>query len=62
LGKSAGKDAIQGKMTYPKIHGIAWSRDHVKELLAQSEQLLKPLGLAAQPLRTMAQTLATRTK
>ena len=40
LGKSAGKDEAQGKMTYPKIHGVAWSRNHVKELLEQSEQLL----------------------
>jgi geranylgeranyl diphosphate synthase type II len=62
LGKSAGKDAAQGKMTYPKIHGLAWSRDHVKELLEHSEHLLKPLGAPAQPLRTMAQSLATRTK
>ena len=62
LGKSAGKDAAQGKMTYPKIHGLAWSRDHVKELLEHSEDLLKPLGAPAQPLRTMAQSLATRTK
>jgi len=62
LGKSAGKDEAQGKMTYPKIHGVAWSRDHVKELLEQSEQLLKPLGASAQPLRVMAQALATRTK
>ena len=62
LGKSAGKDEAQGKMTYPKIHGVAWSRDHVKELLEQSEQLLKPLGALAQPLRVMAQALATRTK
>ncbi len=62
LGKSAGKDIAQGKITYPKIHGIAWSRDYVKELLAQSEQLLKPLSDGAQPLRAMAQALATRTK
>jgi geranylgeranyl pyrophosphate synthase len=62
LGKSAGKDEAQGKMTYPKIHGVAWSRNHVKELLEQSEQLLKPLGASAQPLRVMAQALATRTK
>ncbi len=62
LGKSAGKDAAQGKMTYPKIHGIAWSREHVKELLDHSEQLLKPLGEPAQPLRDMAQLLTTRTK
>ena len=62
LGKSAGKDAAQGKMTYPKIHGLAWSRDYVKELLEHSEHLLKPLGAPAQPLRTMAQSLATRTK
>ena len=62
LGKSAGKDAAQGKMTYPKIHGLAWSRDHVKELLEHSEHLLKPLGAPAQTLRTMAQSLATRTK
>ena len=62
LGKSAGKDEAQGKMTYPKIHGVAWSRDYVKELLEQSEQLLKPLGASAQPLRVMAQALATRTK
>ena len=62
LGKSAGKDEAQGKMTYPKIHGVAWSRDYVRELLEQSEQLLKPLGASAQPLRVMAQALATRTK
>ena len=62
LGKSAGKDEAQGKMTYPKIHGVEWSRNHVKELLEQSEQLLKPLGASAQPLRVMAEALATRTK
>ena len=62
LGKSAGKDEAQGKMTYPKIHGVDWSSNHVKELLEQSEQLLKPLGASAQPLRVMAQALATRTK
>jgi geranylgeranyl diphosphate synthase type II len=62
LGKAAGKDAAQGKMTFPVIHGLAWSRDHVAELLASSETMLKPLGAAAEPLRTMARTLATRTK
>ncbi|MCE9620078.1 MAG: polyprenyl synthetase family protein [Planctomycetes bacterium] len=62
LGKSAGKDAAQGKITFPAVHGVEWSREHVRALHEQSEQLLKPMGAAAEPLRTMARALATRTR
>jgi geranylgeranyl diphosphate synthase type II len=61
LGKSAGKDKAQGKVTYPAVHGIDRSRAFVRELLEQALQALEGLDPAADPLRSMARSLATRT-
>ena len=61
LGKTAGKDRDQGKTTYPAVHGLDRSRAFVQELLDQSISALNGLDAAADPLRTMARNLATRT-
>ncbi len=34
LGKSPGKDATAGKLTYPNLHGLAAARVHLEELAA----------------------------
>ena len=60
LGKSAGKDKAQGKMTYPAVHGIDRSREVVARLHTEALACLEGLPAAA-PLRAMVDSLATRT-
>ncbi len=43
LGKSAGKDLDQGKMTYPIVHGLDGSRDIAKRLVTTAIDALAPL-------------------
>jgi len=62
LGKSAGKDKAQGKRTYPALMGLEASRGVVRQLREQALALLEPLGSPAEPLRTMVEQLATRTR
>ena len=62
LGKAAGKDRDAGKVTYPGVFGLDASRRQVAELLERSLAALRPLGTAADPLRDMANALATRTR
>ena len=62
LGKAAGKDQDAGKLTYPGVFGLEESRRHVAYLLETALGALRPLGPAAEPLRSMAQQLATRTR
>jgi geranylgeranyl diphosphate synthase type II len=62
LGKSAGKDKAQGKRTYPALMGLEASRGVVRQLHEQAVALLEPLGDPAEPLRTMVEQLATRTR
>ena len=62
LGKAAGKDRDAGKLTYPGVFGVDESRRHVAALHDRALEALQPLGSAADPLRAMAQALATRTK
>jgi geranylgeranyl diphosphate synthase type II len=61
LGKSAGKDKAQGKTTYPAVHGMERSREFVQQLLQEAERALAAIGPEADPLRSMASALATRT-
>jgi len=62
LGKASGKDRDAGKLTYPAVFGLEESRRHVQALLERSLQSLRPLGSAAEPLRDLANALATRTR
>jgi geranylgeranyl diphosphate synthase type II len=60
LGKTANKDAQQGKLTYPGLLGIEASRAEVTRLHDRATRALEPLGAAADPLRDLCRFLAAR--
>jgi geranylgeranyl pyrophosphate synthase len=62
LGKTAGKDADQHKLTYPAVMGIEASRREVSRLRREALESLDELGGRARPLRELCDYLAVRTK
>jgi geranylgeranyl diphosphate synthase type II len=62
LGKTARKDAKQGKLTYPAVLGVDASRREVERLHGEACRALEPLGSAATPLRELSAWLAERTR
>ena len=62
LGKTAGKDADQDKLTYPGLIGVDASRQEVQRLHNEAHAALETLGEPAQPLVTLCDYLAVRTK
>jgi geranylgeranyl diphosphate synthase type II len=62
LGKTAGKDRVQGKMTYPSIHGLEGARRFVSHLEIEAKEALEGFGAAADPLRMITSLLSKRTK
>jgi geranylgeranyl diphosphate synthase type II len=61
LGKTAGKDTASVKATWPAVYGIEQSRRDADELIADAFAALEPFGSAAEPLKSLAQYLTTRT-
>ena len=61
LGKTAGKDAGQGKLTYPGLWGVDASRGQVQQLHAQALQALAGLENVA-PLRQLCDYMAVRSR
>jgi geranylgeranyl diphosphate synthase type II len=45
LGKTAGKDAAAGKLTYPAVHGLEASRRYAAECVARAQATLAEAGL-----------------
>jgi geranylgeranyl diphosphate synthase type II len=62
LGKTAGKDEQQDKLTYPALLGIETSRDEVERLRQEALHALEPLGDQAGPLAELAIFMAARDK
>lgn len=60
LGKSAGKDLVARKATYPAVIGLPASIKKAEQLTLQAEQALKPLGERATILRMLASQLLER--
>lgn len=60
MGKATGKDAEQGKLTYPGLLGIDGTRAEIQKLLSQALDALSGFDTKADPLRDMAKKLATR--
>jgi geranylgeranyl diphosphate synthase type II len=54
LGKTPGKDATAGKVTYPAVYGLAASRRHARDLVARAVAELAPFGPPADLLRDIA--------
>ncbi|MGB6241943.1 MAG: polyprenyl synthetase family protein [Castellaniella sp.] len=61
LGKTAGKDAAQGKPTYVSILGLEESRALLLDLRTQAHEALLPLGPSACRLRELADYIIGRT-
>jgi len=62
LGKTAGKDQMAGKATYPAVLGMEKSRQLAKKLADEAVAALAPFGEKADTLRQLALTLLKRTK
>lgn len=62
LGKTAGKDAKLGKITYPAVVGIKKSKQLEKNLAEQAIAALQPLGQRSDTLRQLALVLLERTR
>jgi geranylgeranyl pyrophosphate synthase len=60
LGKTAGKDAAQGKITFPAVYGIDVSRRMAHEQCAQAHGALEPFGTRARRLHEIADLIVHR--
>ena len=60
LGKTAGKDAAQNKVTYPSVHGLDQSKKIAADLIAEASAALAPFGERSQRLLQLADFLVTR--
>jgi geranylgeranyl pyrophosphate synthase len=61
LGKTPGKDARAGKLTYPGLHGSAASRARARDLAAEATGLAGELGQSARLLTSLVVFLSERT-
>ncbi len=60
LGKTPGKDAAQGKLTYVALVGLDAARDEAQRLLDAAISAVAPLGAAAEPLRALGRFVVER--
>ncbi|HJT88986.1 MAG TPA: farnesyl diphosphate synthase [Bryobacteraceae bacterium] len=60
LGKTAGKDAQQHKITFPAVYGLEASRRMAEDECARAHQALEPLGPRAGRLHELADHIVHR--
>jgi len=60
LGKTAGKDAAAGKMTFPALFGLARSRELAGSWTADAVEALRPFGARGETLRGLADLMLRR--
>ncbi len=60
LGKTAGKDAQQQKITFPAVYGLAESKHMAEAELRKAHAALEPFGASAQHLRDLADLIVRR--
>jgi geranylgeranyl diphosphate synthase, type II len=60
LGKTAGKDLIAKKVTYPSLWGIEGSRSQAQQLIEAACAELEPFGERARPLKAIAHFITSR--
>lgn len=61
LGKTAGKDAEQGKITFPAVYGLDTSRQMAAEELAKAHECLANFGSRGRWLHELADLIVHRT-
>jgi len=62
LGKTAGKDAVQSKSTYPALLGIEGSRKLLDELGETMREALGPMGSAGDELLALGELAVSRSR
>jgi len=60
LGKTAGKDAAQHKITFPSVYGLVESRRMAEQECARAHQVLSPFGERARRLDELADLIVHR--
>ena len=60
LGKTAGKDATQGKITFPAVYGLERSREMASLECDRAHRVLEPFGDRAARLREIASHIVQR--
>jgi farnesyl diphosphate synthase len=60
LGKTAGKDAAQGKPTFVALLGVAGARERAEALRVEAHAALAPFGPAGRRLRELADWIVLR--
>ncbi|MDP9055511.1 MAG: polyprenyl synthetase family protein [Acidobacteriota bacterium] len=60
LGKTAGKDAAQGKITFPVVYGLEESRSMAQTECSLAHKALEPFGTRAQRLHEIADLIVYR--
>jgi geranylgeranyl diphosphate synthase type II len=60
LGKTAGKDAQQHKITFPAVYGVAESRRMAGIECQRAHETLAPLGVRAERLHELADLIVHR--
>ena len=60
LGKTAGKDAAQGKPTFVALLGVAGAKERAEALRVEAHAALAPLGAAGRRLAELADWIVLR--
>lgn len=60
LGKTAGKDAAQGKPTYVSLMGLTQAKEWAEQLRHDAQGVLESFGPEAEPLRRLADFIVLR--
>jgi geranylgeranyl pyrophosphate synthase len=60
LGKTAGKDAEQQKITFPAVYGLEKSREMARLECERAHEALEPFGGRARRLREIADHIVHR--
>jgi geranylgeranyl diphosphate synthase, type II len=61
LGKTAGKDAQQGKITFPAVYGLERSREMAEQERLHAHRAVEPFGERGHWLRALADLIVHRT-
>jgi geranylgeranyl diphosphate synthase, type II len=61
-GKRVGKDAQQGKLTFPGLLGLDQSTQHARQLISEASEALKSFGAEAAGLQAVAQFVLERNR
>jgi geranylgeranyl diphosphate synthase type II len=62
MGKRVGKDAAQGKITFPALLGIDQSVAYASQLILEAQAAIEPLSPRAEGLLTLAQYVLERNR